>query len=169
MVVGKLNTLYKSDKPRIRVPSVLLDDILDVAKLQFPLNPVSYFYKKDIQQRVGPFPIENYYAMDYWFLLRAYKIATVRFLDQVLGNFHQHGDNKTATFGKTQLALLDVLQVFCRENGIDATRYVRNLFEKMIAVYDKELSSKEQIAQAFATAKKSLIFRLGRKIGLIKV
>jgi glycosyltransferase involved in cell wall biosynthesis len=47
-------------------------------KNDFPYNPVGYFYRRKVQNSIGPFPIENHFSMDYWFLLKAYKYHNVQ-------------------------------------------------------------------------------------------
>ena len=95
MVVGDL--IFLSDEERIkRVPSNKYSDILQYWLNVFPNNPVSYFYKRKIQEKIGHFPIDDHYAMDIWFLLRVYKDFKVVKIDKLLGIFHSDGLNKTA-------------------------------------------------------------------------
>src|SRR5262249_43336352 len=65
-------------------------------RYRFPLNPVSYFYRRAVQLRAGPFPLQLHYAMDYWFLLRALASGRICPTDMVLGTFFQTGANKTS-------------------------------------------------------------------------
>lgn len=62
----------------------------------FPYNPVAYFYRRSVQEKVGPFPLNEHYAMDYWFLLEALRISKVTQINQVLGVFFKTGLNKTS-------------------------------------------------------------------------
>lgn len=62
----------------------------------FPINPVSYFYRKSVQDMTGPFPLDNHYTMDYWFLLKAFQHSKVIKIDQFLGTFWMNGFNKTS-------------------------------------------------------------------------
>lgn len=68
-------------------------------RYQFPANAVCYFYKRRMQEAVGPFPVEEHLAMDYWFLLRAFRRFKVVKVDRVLGTFYMGGENKTAAAG----------------------------------------------------------------------
>ncbi|MER2998310.1 glycosyltransferase family 2 protein [Pontibacter populi] len=65
-------------------------------KYGFPFNPVAYFYKRNVQEKIGKFPVEEHYAMDYWFLLNAFKVSEVFKIDKVFGTFCKTGDNKTS-------------------------------------------------------------------------
>jgi glycosyltransferase involved in cell wall biosynthesis len=63
---------------------------------RFPNNPVSYFYTRKLQEKVGDFPLDDHYSMDIWFLLKAYRRFKIIKIDKVLGTFHSDGMNKTA-------------------------------------------------------------------------
>jgi glycosyltransferase involved in cell wall biosynthesis len=79
-----------------RVPSPKYLDILLYWLNLFPNNPVSYFYKRKVQSQIGEFPVDDHFAMDIWFLLKAYKQFKVIKIDKILGTFHSDGNNKTA-------------------------------------------------------------------------
>lgn len=96
MVVG--NLLYKTaNESTIRVPSIRYSDVLQYWLSLFPNNPISYFYKRKVQQEIGEFPINEHYSMDIWFLLKAYRKFKLAKIDAVLGTYHSDGMNKTAT------------------------------------------------------------------------
>jgi glycosyltransferase involved in cell wall biosynthesis len=96
MIVGDL--IYQTeDKSITRVPSSKYIDIVLYWKNLFPNNPVSYFYKRQIQEEIGAFPLDNHFAMDLWFLLKVYIKFKVVKIDYVLGIFHSDNKNKTST------------------------------------------------------------------------
>ncbi|OCX53571.1 hypothetical protein BEL04_04560 [Mucilaginibacter sp. PPCGB 2223] len=95
MVVGNL-VFINPEGSSIRVPSHRYQDILQYWLNLFPNNPVSYFYTRNLQTILGEFPVDDHYAMDIWFLLRAYKEFNIVKIDRVLGTFHSDGTNKTA-------------------------------------------------------------------------
>jgi glycosyltransferase involved in cell wall biosynthesis len=98
----------------INTPSISLKQVLHYWPCIFPANPVSYAYKRGLQQRIGKFPVDNHYTMDYWFLLRAFlKGKTVRG-DFVAGTFHFTGANKSANAERSQLWLKRVQGQFLR-------------------------------------------------------
>jgi glycosyltransferase involved in cell wall biosynthesis len=86
----------KNGIPTLTKPSAKLFEILFYYKYRFPLNPVSYAYKRKLQTTIGHFPINNHYAMDYWFLLRAYLFSKVKYENYVGGYFYFDGLNKSA-------------------------------------------------------------------------
>jgi len=95
MIVG--NLIFSSPQETlIRTPSPKYLDIMLYWKNLFPNNPVSYFYKREVQLEVGAFPIDNHYSMDMWFLLKAYKRFNIVKINEILGTFHSDGTNKTA-------------------------------------------------------------------------
>jgi glycosyltransferase involved in cell wall biosynthesis len=65
-------------------------------RYRYPLNPVSYFYRRQVQECIGPFPEELHYTMDYWFILRALSVFPVVETGLVFGTFYQTGENKTS-------------------------------------------------------------------------
>lgn len=74
-------------------PPTRLLDILSGAV--HPPNPVCYYYRREVQEQIGKFPVDNHYTMDYWFLLRVFKRYKIHKLDRVFGTFHLHDNNKT--------------------------------------------------------------------------
>lgn len=95
MVVGNL-IFINPEGSSIRIPSHRYSDIVQYWLNLFPNNPVSYFYARRIQDVLGDFPLNDHYAMDIWFLLKAYKKFNIVKIDRVLGTFHSDGTNKTA-------------------------------------------------------------------------
>lgn len=95
LLIGALWIYFSSGERIKRIPSQEYEDILQFWLHRFPANPVCYYYQRGLQEQVGPFPIENHYTMDYWFLLRAYKKARIYSLDRVMGSFFLHEESKT--------------------------------------------------------------------------
>ena len=95
MVVG--NLFYSTNTETIiRVPSPKYSEIIQYWRNLFPNNPVSYFYKRKVQEELGLFSIDDHYAMDISFLLEAYKKFKILKIEKVLGTFYSDGNNKTA-------------------------------------------------------------------------
>lgn len=95
IVVGNLYFEY-DDHTFIRKPETGYKKIMLPFKYIFPINPVSYFYKKKVQEETGPFPLDNHYTMDYWFLLKAFQKNKVIKIEDYLGTFCMNGFNKTS-------------------------------------------------------------------------
>ena len=95
MVIGDL--IFKTNnESRLVKPSPNYIDVLQYWKNLFPNNPVSYFYRRKVQEKIGKFPVDDHFSMDIWFLLKAYKNFKVVKINSVLGIFHSDGKNKTA-------------------------------------------------------------------------
>ncbi|TBV25495.1 hypothetical protein DMZ43_11150 [Meridianimaribacter sp. CL38] len=69
---------------------------LSIIKGRFPLNPVSYAYKRKVQEKVGEFPLDEHYTMDYWFLLHAFYFFKPIKISDFMGCFVYDGHNKTS-------------------------------------------------------------------------
>lgn len=61
----------------------------------FPLNPSSYFYHKSLHNRVGPYDVDEHYAMDVHFILKAVQHAHVTYIDRTWGNLRYIPGTKT--------------------------------------------------------------------------
>jgi glycosyltransferase involved in cell wall biosynthesis len=117
IVVGNLYVRFIGDeKMELSVPTKSYRGILLFFKYRFPLNPVSYFYRRKVQQDVGSFPLKLQYGMDYWFLLRAFSKARVLNTDLVLGTFLQTGANKTCHATPTNSVWEIVTQHLAEDN-----------------------------------------------------
>lgn len=95
MVVGNLYFEY-DDHTFIRKPETEYKKIMLPFRYIFPINPVSYFYKRIVQTEAGKFPLDNHYTMDYWFLLKAYQNHKIIKTEDFLGTFCMNGFNKTS-------------------------------------------------------------------------
>lgn len=114
MVVANL-TINNMGRTRLRKPSVLLTKILDYWPCKFPLNPVAYAYKRTLQEKIGPFPLDNHFTMDYWFLLRAYLFGRVVKTEFDAGVFYIDGANKSSDIERAKASLRKVRNDFIRE------------------------------------------------------
>ncbi len=111
MVVADLE-INHSGTANINVPSINLRQVLNYWPCIFPANPVSYAYKRKLQDNIGKFPVHNHYTMDYWFLLRAFLKGKVVKEGFVAGTFHFDGTNKSADPANSQKWLKRVRDQF---------------------------------------------------------
>jgi glycosyltransferase involved in cell wall biosynthesis len=95
IVVGNLHTIKNGITSLSSNATIDWKD-LSIIKGRFPLNPVSYFYKREVQEKTGNFPVNEHYTMDYWFLLRAFYFFKPIKIDENLGCFVFDGNNKTS-------------------------------------------------------------------------
>ncbi len=70
----------------------------------FPCNPSAYFYHKSLHENIGLYKIDEDYVMDLDFILRSVRIANVKYLNEVLGNFRLISGTKTFLDQKLNLA-----------------------------------------------------------------
>jgi glycosyltransferase involved in cell wall biosynthesis len=159
LIVGKLNQVYVNYKIE-SLPSIKIIDLLDYMSFKWPINPVCYFYRRKIQKSVGPFPVDMHNVMDYWFLLRAFKIARRHAIPELFGNFDYHGTNKSVLTAlsiihaqlrqtrseflnkdapyswKLRLAIHEKYPIFIRKTGLLAFYYrVRNVIRRANSLF----------------------------------
>ncbi|WPP52621.1 glycosyltransferase family 2 protein [Catalinimonas niigatensis] len=106
--------MIKNGKKVVKTPPIEYEKILLHFIFGFPSNPVSYFYKREVQLKVGLFPIENHYTMDFWFLLNALRVKKATKIDAYLGYYSMSGTNKTSLIDPVRqcrkVALMHILK-----------------------------------------------------------
>ena len=97
LLVGNCNVHQDGGINWISRPSRLrIDDVLvGSLRMPHPINPSAYFYHRSLHDRVGFYDIDEHYALDLEFLLRALPAAHVRYVDEVWGNFYMLAGTKT--------------------------------------------------------------------------
>lgn len=63
----------------------------------YPINPSAYFYHASLHQKIGLYQIDEHYAMDLEFILKAVEFATTKYVDKTLGNFRFIEGTKTVS------------------------------------------------------------------------
>jgi len=95
-IVGKVLILYEDRSFRLNDPKTDLKDMLKWwEKDSFCCNPVGYFYRRDVQEKVGDFNIYNHYSMDYEFLLESAAKFRLTKIDATLGVHRRFKGTKT--------------------------------------------------------------------------
>ena len=94
IVVGNIDCYYNHAMTTHSEVTTSWKD-LSVLKGRFPINPVGYFYKRKVQEKIGDFPIREHYTMDYWFLLRAFYFFKPMKTEAILGVFVFSEHNKS--------------------------------------------------------------------------
>lgn len=111
---GNLKWINKPAKLR-------LTDLLtgDESRYPFPVNPSAYFYHRSLHDRVGLYSVDEHFAMDLDFLLRAVQSAAeVKYVDELWGNFRYIEGTKTfedMKSGKGQLRFENLLNKYRRQ------------------------------------------------------
>jgi len=73
----------------------LLDLLIPENEDFLPLNPSQYLYHRSLHDRIGPYPVDEHYALDIDFFLRAAAVARLVHVDEVWGNFRLLPGTKT--------------------------------------------------------------------------
>jgi glycosyltransferase involved in cell wall biosynthesis len=124
----------------------------------FCLNPVGYFYRREVQAAVGGFNLDNHYSMDLEFLLAAARRFPLTTLPtaQPLGVFRQFQDTKTAD-NKTKIATwtedyYPYLAGYARGLGAD---YFRVFQRHRTRAYAQRRAKLREATKATATSSRS--------------
>lgn len=98
IVTGKLLYTIKNGELRECIYTTDIKKAIGIFDITyfFPWNPVAYFYKRKVQEEIGLFPVQEHYAMDFWFMLRAFGNFKAFRSDTIFGVFNSHGANKTS-------------------------------------------------------------------------
>lgn len=127
LIVGNCNTwdlrdkLIHINKPkRLRAVDLLLgkqindDRMIDAS---FPVNPSAYFYHKSLHQQIGVYKVEEHYAMDIDFLLKAIKVAHLKYFNETWGNYRYYPGTKTfddSTNGTSQRRIQQLFKEYAK-------------------------------------------------------
>ena len=98
LLVGNCNLrdekgrVLQVNKPsKLRFKELLLGHTVN----PLPANPSAYFYHNSLHRIIGPYRVNEHYAMDLDFILRAVQVATVKYVDETWGNFCLTKGSKT--------------------------------------------------------------------------
>lgn len=97
LLVGNCNVWDDKDKlifinkpKKLKLANLLLENANP-----YPVNPSAYFYHTSLHEKVGLYKLEEHYVMDLDFILRAVQVATVKYIDEIWGNFRLIEGTKT--------------------------------------------------------------------------
>jgi glycosyltransferase involved in cell wall biosynthesis len=95
-VVGNVLILYEGKPSRLNDPKTDLEDMLKWwEKDSFCCNPVGYFYRREVQEKIGGFNMCNHFSMDYEFLLESAHNFKLTKIDATLGVYRRFKGTKT--------------------------------------------------------------------------
>ena len=136
-VVGNIEVQNEAGS-RYIVPTNKYKELLLHFKFAFPNNPVGYFYKREVQEKIGSFPLNNHYTMDYWFLLRAYSLFNIVRINATLGVFNNHLLNKTSNSNFLKKCRKEVISFLRSEElYLDLFYYEYNYFLQITYIHLK--------------------------------
>ncbi len=68
------------------------------------VNPAAYFYHAALHQQIGEYKVDEHYAMDVDFVLKAATVAHLEYIDVNLGHYRIYAETKTAIDAQAGLA-----------------------------------------------------------------
>ena len=136
---GEMTTINKPNK--LKFTELLMGWYVNT----FPVNPTAYFYHTSLHQKIGLYEIDDHYTMDIDFILKSVQVATVKYVDEILGNYRMLEEAKTYQDMK---------------KGMTGIR-LDNLFRK----YRKKLSKTQEI-KIFIIYKISHIWHRFKMLGI---
>jgi glycosyltransferase involved in cell wall biosynthesis len=89
--------LYVNQPKRLKFTDLLLGSDAN----PYPINPSAYFYHASVHQIIGPYKVNEHYALDLDFLLRAVQAATPKYMHQTWGNWCMVAGSKTVEDART--------------------------------------------------------------------
>jgi glycosyltransferase involved in cell wall biosynthesis len=158
-VWGDAGNLKYVDKPA----KLRLLDLLQGAR--HPVNPSAYFYHASLHQKIGPYKVDEHYAMDLDFMLKAVQVARVKYVDEIWGNYRFLENTKTARDMKTGESKRRLQQI------LDAYRRGLPWFRKFQLALEQEYHKNRKRMGYFLDKPEDLLptikFKLSRLLGLL--
>jgi len=74
---------YVNKPAKLEITDLLLGCYIN----EHPVNPSAYFYHKSLHSIIGPYDVDEHFALDVDFILRAVKEAHVQYFNETWGNF----------------------------------------------------------------------------------
>jgi glycosyltransferase involved in cell wall biosynthesis len=59
------------------------------------VNPAAYFYHTSLHQQIGDYKLDEHYALDLDFVIRAAKVANLKYVNINFGNYRMYTETKT--------------------------------------------------------------------------
>jgi glycosyltransferase involved in cell wall biosynthesis len=126
IIVGDL-LIQQGDSSKFVKTEWIYDKIIHPKYFGFPYNPVCYFYKRHIQEAVGRFPVNEEFVMDYWFIIRGFKLGVVNKINFTFGCFEVHENCKTYSVKDPSRMLENTIRKF-----IDAQSFPNKVFYNLV-------------------------------------
>lgn len=105
-VIDDFEMISLVNKPSdLRIVSLLSD------KSPFPYNPSAYFYHKSLHESIGWYEVEEHYAMDIDFLIKAVQAANTHYINETWGNFRHIQGTKTAVHMQSEKHLKNLASI----------------------------------------------------------
>jgi glycosyltransferase involved in cell wall biosynthesis len=109
---GKL--LYINKPAKLKLHQLLLGYDIN----PWPVNPSAYFYHKSLHEEVGLYNVDEHYALDVDFILRAVQGAHIKYVNEIWGNYRLLVGTKTVSDQKNGVSYKrtkDILKVYRKD------------------------------------------------------
>ncbi|MUL39027.1 glycosyltransferase family 2 protein [Gloeocapsopsis dulcis] len=163
LLVGNCNILDDDNNlKRINRPKRLkITDLLVGYNINpFPFNPSAYFYHKSLHEQVGFYEVDEHYAMDVDFLLKAVQVAHVKYVDEIWGNYRQISGTKTVNdinSGQNAIRLRQLMQKYLQKLP---------LYKQWLVAVKREYYKAEKRLEYFSKKPNEILPRIGKRLGI---
>ncbi|OKH27673.1 glycosyltransferase family 2 protein [Chroogloeocystis siderophila] len=163
LLVGNCNILDDDDKlKRVNKPKRLkITDLLVGYNINpFPFNPSAYFYHKQLHEKVGLYEVDEHYAMDVDFLLKAVQAANVQYINETWGNYRQIAGTKTVNdinSGQNAIRLEQLMQKYQQQLPV---------YKQWLIAVKREYYKAEKRLEYFSKNPNEILPRIGKRLGI---
>ena len=120
---GDGNLLFVNKPAKLKLAQLLAGPAIN----PWPMNPSAYFYHKSLHNKIGPYKVDEHYALDVDFLLRAVQVAHTRYVNEIWGNFRFLEGTKTYNDQKIEKNVARYQRILDHYKN-DLPEFVRNTF-----------------------------------------
>lgn len=119
-------------------------------KFPHPVNPSAYFYHKALHDSIGYYNVDEHFALDVDFILRAVKVANVEYFNETWGNFRLLEGAKTVVDkqqGSDIERMKSLLKAHTKLLPVHNQLYVglmnaTNKFNQIVGIYSRKVKGK---------------------------
>jgi glycosyltransferase involved in cell wall biosynthesis len=140
-VMGRVKILQEDGSIWVNDPRTEIRDMVQWwDKDAYCRNPVGYFYRRTIQERVGGFNINNHNTMDLEFLLEARKRTEFLKIKDILGIFYFIKGTKTASSQSAEdmERKFSICEKYITDFGSDFIQYYHRKVWKFLKIRHKD-------------------------------
>ncbi|MCI0616684.1 glycosyltransferase [bacterium] len=122
-----------------------------------PVNPSAYFYHTSLHRKIGIYKVDEHYAADLDFILKAVQKAKVKYVDEIWGNYRYLENTKTAQdmqAGRSKRRRQQILETYRR--GLPR-------FQKMQLFIEEEFYKNRQRVKYYINSPQNLLPALKAK------
>ena len=126
VLVGNCKVVNKNGKfIRKSIPITKLDKLVQFWKYEFPLNPSSYFYRKEIHKNIGFYNEKAGPPYDYEFILKLASNYNFDYINKYFGNWRYYKGTITYNNSRNAFSMFRTI----------SKKFVKNPFTKRFYIY----------------------------------